>query len=191
MAKEKKQEPKTAPEEAAEVPAGPPKSYRLQVTLGLAGLILFQMIVLWLLLPSRKDVEANIGLNVLEGVGNFEVPNMVPPEIVKKDPMVEKSLREQPFKIKDVNQETNVTLIVTVAVKIRKADERQFDKRYPACTSEVLDRITTIFVASTDDERHEVGLTGIKEKIKRGINEVLGMPWVQEVFCTDFSLESQ
>ncbi|GHT09650.1 hypothetical protein FACS1894170_00530 [Planctomycetales bacterium] len=191
MAKEAKKEPEPvveAPEAAA-----PPQSYRLQILLGLAGLILFQMIVLWLLLPSRQVVEANLGIDPVNGTAGYEAPNVLPPDIGKKEPMVEKPISEKPFKVKETkaDSETTETFTVTIHAKIRKKDERAFDARYLGCQFEIIDAVTTALQGSTSDDRRSVGLTNIKEKVKKAINDVLGTPYIQEILTQDPSLESQ
>jgi hypothetical protein len=191
MAKEVKKEPVPvveAPESAAS-----PKSYRLQIILGLAGLILFQMIVLWLLLPSRKDIETNLGVDPANGVAGYDVPNGLPPDIGKKEPMVEKPISEKPFKVKETkaDAETTETFSVTIHAKIRKKDERAFDKRYVECQFEIIDAVTTVLQGSTSDDRRSVGLTNIKEKVKKAVNDVLGAPYIQEILAQDPSLEQQ
>ena len=192
MAKEQKQEQKSAPApEIVPEAVGPPKSYRLQITLALVSLILFQMAVLWVLLPPRNVVQKHIGTNVLNGVEGFDDPNIVPEDIGNKIPMVERQIGEKEFKVKNVHNEANETFSLTMHVKVRKADAKKFDARYLICMNEIIDRVTGILHASTPQERGEVGLAAIKEKAKRAINAVLGTPWVQEVLCSNPSFESQ
>jgi len=42
---------------------------------------------------------------------------------------------------------------------------------------------------STTEERKEAGNMAIKERLKRAINDVIGMPWVREVIFTEISHE--
>ena len=192
MAKERKQEQVQVPATETDIePMGPPKSYRLHLMLGFVCLILFQMIVLSILLPPRDKVRrGGFGLDPVKGVGGFDKTNLVPPDIVKNEPMVEKQIGDKAFKVKIFKGEANETFSVVIHVQIRKADESKFNKRYEACMNDINDRITSVLYASNDNERREVGFTAIKEKIKRAINDVLGTPWVQAVFCTEPAFES-
>ncbi|MDR3183051.1 MAG: hypothetical protein LBT89_09070, partial [Planctomycetaceae bacterium] len=185
MAKEAKKEPEPVVDAA---PAAPPKSYRMQILLGLACLVLFQMIVLWLLLPSRSKVVDAIGIDPVNGVGGFEQPNDLPPSIGKREVMIEKPINEsKPFKVKQTkaDSESTETFTVTINGKIRKKDERAFDKRYAECLFEINDAVTTVLQGATPDDRQQVGFTSIKEKVKKAINDVLGTPYIQEILTQD------
>jgi predicted esterase/flagellar basal body-associated protein FliL len=74
---------------------------------------------------------------------------------------------------------------VVVHVAIRGSDERTFNRRYEQATIEIIDRIMMVLNASTIEERRVPGLTTIKERAKRTINEALGTPWVRDVFFTE------
>jgi hypothetical protein len=80
---------------------------------------------------------------------------------------------------------------VRLVVSVLRADEKNFDRRYRERTAQILDRIATVLQATTSKERQEAGLDAIKERIKQSINEVLGTPWVQQVFCTEVELETR
>jgi hypothetical protein len=192
MAKDQKP-PEPAPEvEAVTEVVGPPKSYRLQIALGFVSLILLEMIMLWFLLPSKPASQPNVGLDAVAGVGGYENSNLVPPSIGETEKTVERPLKEAtPFKVKNLRGDTNELFSIVLSIKIREADATKFDKRYAVCTNEVIDRVVTILGATTTEERSEATYTTIKEKVKRGINEVLGTPWVLSVLCADPSLESQ
>jgi flagellar basal body-associated protein FliL len=105
--------------------------------------------------------------------------------------MVVKTIGDKAFRVKVPEGDSTVTLSILVHVQIRARDELAFNRRYESCKPEIEDRILTILKASTAEERMEATLTAIKEKIKRGINEVLGTPYVQRVLVTEFSLELQ
>lgn len=191
MAKDQKTPEATPEANVGNEFVGPPKSYRLQIALGFAALILFEMIVLWLLLPSRGSVGAGVGLDPVTGVGGFEDSALVPPKIGQAEKMVERPIKEGAFTVKSIRNEANETFSVVIRVKIRDADAKKFDKRYEACTYEIIDSVTTILDASTSDERMEAARTTIKEKVKRAVNEVLGTPWVQAVLFEDPSVSAQ
>jgi hypothetical protein len=94
MAREQKQQESAPAAEAVPEVVEPQKSYRLQITLALVCLILFQMIILWLLLPSRNVIQANFGLDVVNGTGEISTVNPVPPNLGPKEELVEKPVNE-------------------------------------------------------------------------------------------------
>jgi len=179
MAKEQKQENPTPVPEVPEV-VGPPKSYRLYVSLGFVCLILFQVIIVLLIMPAKQELP-------LRGVGPEDGTtfNNVPEQrtIIRKEEMVERPIGDKnSFKIttprlNDMNDAFSVVMHVTV----RKSDAKAFDNRYAQCTIRVIDRATAVLSASTTEERAEATRTAIKERVKKVINEELGDPWVQEV----------
>jgi hypothetical protein len=190
MAKEQKPEPVPAP--APETPGelGPPKSYRLHIALGLAGLILFQMIVLWLLLPSRQKVEQNIGIVPGEGITGYENPNVVPANIGRREPTVEKPINEgNPLKGKTARNDMSESFSAIMHVEIRKKDERNFDRQHLDRTQEIISDITDVLQEASAADWNEVGRTTIREKVKRTINNILDAPLVQRVFLRDVNFE--
>jgi len=78
---------------------------------------------------------------------------------------------------------------VVVHVSVFDMDERSFTERYKDCSTELIDRVTTVLHTSTTEERKEAGNMAIKERMKQAINGVLGMPWVREVIFTEISHE--
>jgi hypothetical protein len=188
MAKEPK------PTELASTPApdvvatlGPPKSYRLQIMLGFVGLILFQMIVLWMLLPSRTVVRANMGINPLDGVVGIDDVSSVAGDLIPKEEMVELPVQNDPFKVTQLRGEETERLTLRMHVVVRKKEERAFTRQYEQFRMRILDRVESVLTLSTRAERQETGHTAIKERSKKAINEVLGTPWVQEVLIAEFS----
>ena len=192
MAKEQKQPEQVLPPEAGPEMVGPPKSYRLQILLAFVSLILFQMIILWLLLPTPPP-RPQLGIGPGDEGNGFDAPRLLEvTDLTNREPMVERSLNEgRLIKIKSPQGEVQETFSVSVALKIRKVDAGKFDKRYSDCTSEILDCVRSILFASTEKERKEANLASIKEKMKREINFVLGAPWVQAVLCPESSFEQQ
>jgi len=188
MAKEQKPaEPAPASAPDTLVVSGPPKSYRMQIMLGFVGLILFQMIVLWVLLPSRKVVRANMGLDPRDGVVGIDGVSSVPLDIMPKEQMVEIALQKDPFKIKQARGEETENLTLRMHVVVRKKEERVFNRQYEQYTQRVLDRVENVLTLSTRAELQEVEHTTIKEKSKKAINEVLGTPWVQQILISEYS----
>jgi hypothetical protein len=188
MAKEQKPaEPAPAPVPDTAEALGPPKSYRLQIMLGLVGLIMFQMIILWTLLPSREVVRANLGLDPLNGVTGIDGVSTVTENIMPKEAMVEIPVQNDPFKIKQPRGEDTENLTLRMYVVVRKKEERAFTRQYEQFTRRVLDRVESVLTLSTRVERQETGHTTIKERSKKAINEELGTPWVQQVVLSEYS----
>ena len=186
MAKDPKQEQMPPPDlEANAEPLGPPKSYRLQISLALVGLILFQMIVLWFLLPSRASVESVIGgANPLDGAVGFGDPSLVPPSIGKDKPKVEIPIpaNADPIKAKILRDDgTTETFTSKMSVKVLQTDQKKFEKRYGECAAEVLDQVGQTLRASPTEDLKDPALTSVREKVKRKINDVLETPWVLQV----------
>ena len=184
MAKEQKQEQTPPAPDAPEV-AGPPKSYRLYIALAFVSLILLQMIVLFLALPA-KQIPPKIGVDV-QSAGNIEGVTDTPADPIKVPATVEKIIGDnKSFKISNpVDGDLTDSFSVIMYVKVRKSDESKFDRRYAACTIELIDRVTVELTGSTTEERNETKRTAIRERVKKAINEVLGTPWVQEVLLTE------
>jgi hypothetical protein len=152
------------------------------------------MIVLWLLISSAKPVASlNIGINPTEGTGGYEAPNRLPPDIGKREPVVEKPISDKPFKVSQIKADSDTTSVFTAKIyaKIRKKDETAFDKRYLECQFEVVDAVTTVLQRSTTEDFQQVGAFTIKAKTKKAINEVLGTPYVQDILCSEVSFSQQ
>ena len=107
--------------------------------------------------------------------------------------MIEKSIKETPFKVRAPGQddrESSETFSLVLQVKIRKKDDRKFDTRLTECRNEIIDKVTTVLQTATPEQRMENGHTTIKAKAKEAINEVLGIPYVQQVMVTEFNYET-
>jgi len=183
MATELKQEPKPAPihEEFAE-PAGPPKSYRTLATLAFVSLILCQMLALYLVLPTKPPYGSTA-----------PTEDTKPPDVEVKKPTVEKSIHEgKPFTVQNMRGgDSKETFTVKIDVAVLEADDRQFDARYATRTAQINDRVTAILTATSTEERQEAGHAAIKEKLKRGLNSVLGTPWVRQVYFSGVEIDVQ
>ena len=187
MAKEQKPtEPAPVPD--FDAPAlGPPKSYRLQIMLGFVSLVLFQMIILWTLLPSRQVVRANMGINVLDGVVGIDNVSPVAENLIPREAMTELPIRSEPFKVKQLRGEDTENLTLRIHVLVRKKEERAFTRQFEQFRMRILDRVESVLTLSTRAERQEMGHTAIKERSKKAINEELGTPWVQQVLISEYS----
>ena len=107
-----------------------------------------------------------------------------------REPMIERQIGDKnTFKLRDFINDTNESFSLVMHVSVRRADELKFARRYEEATIEIIDRVSTVLRGSTTEERMELGSTAIKERVKQTINEVLGEPWVQQVFFTVVSLE--
>ena len=186
MAKDPKQEQKLAVNpDVAEI-TGPPKSYRLQIALGLVCLILFQILVLWLMLPSRAHVEADLGLRNGDLPNAFDDPRLVPPNLPTTVRLEEIPIREgRAITVTNLRNEAHEKFTVVIHVQVRRAEKSRFTRQYELRMNEILDRINAVLQATSAEERSEVGHTTIKNRLQRAINEILDTPWVQQVFLTD------
>ena len=190
MAKEEKQEPTAAPAPDAPESLGPPKSYRLQIALGLVGLILFQLIVLYILSPRQPPPEYRGGIDPRNGPRIFNSFANEPPTILSTEGMVEKPIKEGPFKFKSPRDDVNESFSIVMHVTVRKKEESRFTKRYEECKNEIINDVTIVLQISTPEERGEPGYTTIREKAKKAINNVLRTPFVQQVLVSDVSYEA-
>ena len=91
------------------------------------------------------------------------------------------------FVVTNVRDDMTETFSLTMYVQVQQRDSRHFERRFEQSKIEVIDRITAILHDSSMDERRESGLIIIKERVKRTINEVLGTPWVQQIFFSDIT----
>jgi TPR repeat protein len=120
-----------------------------------------------------------------------EEPFDAPQDIGAPKPMVEKSISEKPFIVKNLRGDTTEKFTVRIDVVVHKADNYKFDILHDERKAQIVDCITSILQATTTEERMEAGLMVFKEKVKRGINDVLGTPYVQQVLCSGVELDVQ
>jgi len=101
--------------------------------------------------------------------------------------MVEISLQKDPFKVKQLRDEKTENLSLRMYVVVRKKESSKFTRQYEQSTQRVIDCVSNILYASSRAERQEQGRNAIKERLKKGINDVLGTPLVQEVLISEYS----
>ena len=124
----------------------------------------------------------------LLGIGALAATSLFQNYVSQTQPlaMVEKPVNNGlPFKMRFLEEGGYEELSVTIYFAIRKTDERWFDRRYKEHEQEIFDKIATILRASSPEERLEGGLSAIKERISRTVNEILGDPIVWQVFFTE------
>jgi len=189
MAKEQKQ-PESIPVLETTEEVGPPKSYRLQIACAVATLILFQLTVLWFLMPPRVKPIIG-GINPVDGIEGYERVDTEPRNVVPRDDTAEKSIKEGPFRItvRDLENDLTTTYSLVIHVLIRKKEERRFQTRYDQCVQQIITRVESELRASSVEEWQEVELTSIGSRVMMVINDVLGHPWVLEVLPTEFSFQ--
>ena len=193
MAKELKPEQNPAPAlDAAEVQE-PPKSYRMHILLGFAALVLFQTIVLALALRTWFPPSGlpNGGLNPVDNAGRgLDDVDIGPPNIGKQEEFAELAINEgKPIKATLKDDEQVIGFSLVMRVRVRKKEDPKFTKRYDVCRYTISDRIETMLSASSLDDINEAGLTAIKARAKKIINEELGVSYVQEVLVYDKVIE--
>jgi|GEM_PF-2360886 len=191
MAKELKQ-PEPALDQENQEAQGPPQSYRMQVTLALVGLVLFQMIVLILLLPPKPPPSPPGGHRVITegGDGSWSGTSPSPPRVGPIERVVERPINDAPFRIGFTENDMNITFSLRIHVTIREKEAKAFDRRYEQCVQQIIARVTRVISASTPADRNEVGHTAIQEKLKREINDVLQTPWVLEVLISEPNIQA-
>jgi len=195
MAKELKPIQDTESDSAVPEVQGPPKSYRLHITLGFVSLILFQVILLWLILPAKQSpTRYRGGLDPTTGTRGFEDSAPIPPGIIKPEDVVERSINGgRAFTGKITKKGSDVTesysLVMHVTVKSKEA--KKFDKRYADCQQTIIDRVSGMLRINVAEYYYEAGHTTLKEKAKKEINGVLGTPWVQSVLISGDSYTEQ
>jgi len=189
MAKEQKQEqnPSSVPD-GSEV-AAPPKSYRLYIALGFVSLILFQMIILGLLLSVlARQTPQEPGIVVGPDFDGTTVGG--PPVVRPTERMAEIPIgNRNSFNVRIVQDDANETFSLILHVSVRQRDVRSFERRFGDCENEIIDRVSVVLRSSTPEERREAGHTAIREKVRRAMNDVLGTPWVQQVFFSEITHE--
>ena len=185
MAKEQTQE-QTSDTDILDVPEalGPPKSYRMHILIGIAGILLFQVIVLLMLLPRKPAPEYRGGISPVNGPNIFGTGS-APPVILTKEKMAERPIKEGSITVKNNRDGANESVSLVMHVKVREKEATKFDNLYGKCQNTILDRISGILAAATRDELSEPTFTAIKEKSKQAINEILEFPYVQEVLVAD------
>ena len=118
--------------------------------------------------------------------GQYDAPT----SIIRQEPMVERSVGHRPLSVATVHNDQNEKFSLTMYVLLRSRDQEAFDRAYEQRMHQVIDRIETIMRVATPEERMEMTLITIRERAKQEINEILGTPWVQEVFISNVTIET-
>ena len=184
MAKETKQPAPAVVPDAPEVLAAP-KSFRLYIALGFVSLILFQMIVIFMMLPAPAKPPPIGGYNPGgPGGGIFDDTPLPAPNIGPEVRLVERQIGSVPLSVTQPRGDSNEVFTLTMHVTVREREQWRFDAEYERRTFRVIASVENVMRAATPAERNEVGHATIGERSRRAINEVLGTPWVQQVFIT-------
>jgi hypothetical protein len=124
---------------------------------------------------------------------DIDSANLVPPEIGKKEKLLEKPIGDKgTFRFRKPAEEdrtASVSLIMTV--KVREKEQYKYQYEYDKKTITIIDEITKILWGATSEEYREVNHTAIRERVKLAINNVLPSPWVHEVLLTEVNFEEQ
>lgn len=177
----------------AEAPA-PPKSYRMHILIGLVIVALLQTIVLYLMIPTPKQIQAGIDelRPDIAGVDYKADPNVVPEGENTKEELIEKPLGEK-FRVQDVRkgpEQTIDSFAVTMHVQIFEKDDTTFTELYTKKEFAIRDAVTEVLRGTTLEERGEVLLQTIRRKVMKRINEVLGIPYIRGVICTEPQMDT-
>jgi flagellar basal body-associated protein FliL len=193
MAKEKAK-PEPEPITVAEETPLQPKSYRVHVLLGLVIVALAQTTFLFFLLPSQEKFKKDL-VKIRDAVKDEDIygfqKDVVPMTDLQKAPIVEKPLGEK-FKVQSIRQgseQITDVFTVTIVVQILKKDETAYDKLYAERQNAIRDAVTVVLRSSSLEDRNQTPLTTIRRSVKKAVNEVLGISYVQGVLCTDPIIE--
>ncbi len=195
MAKDPKADVKP-PEDPVVVESTPSKGIpRLYILIGLASLVLLQVLLLFFLLPSpgkvRDEVEKAGQTEIDRSKGEYtQVP--LPEDTSVKIETIEKPLGEK-FRVQDVNKADPTKMdgfSGSVYAVIKKTDEAAFDALYTKNEKRVRSLIQTILRESSVEERTEPSLSVIRGRIKRRVREELGIPFVLDIGCNDVQTEN-
>jgi 7-cyano-7-deazaguanine synthase in queuosine biosynthesis len=126
------------------------------------------------------------------GVGGYEDTNPVPPGTIKPEGVVERAIKEaNAFTGKTTKGDATESYSVIVHVQVGSKDAKKYDRRYPDCQQAIIGRVSEMFDANMAEYHKEIGYTTLKEKAKREINEVLGVPYVKSVILSNLTFETQ
>ena len=106
------------------------------------------------------------------------------------DHLVERPIGHGPLSVATTRNDMNEKFSLTMHVVVHQREQRAFERQYERHGQRVIERIETIMLAATLEERMEVGYTTIKERSRQAINEILGTPWVQEVLISGVTIET-
>jgi flagellar basal body-associated protein FliL len=194
MAKEKAK-PEPEPITVAEETPPPPRSYRIHILLGLVIVALAQTTFLYFLLPSQAKLKkdlTDIEQKVLFPPDMYVIPaEGAPTADLQKALKVEKPLGEK-FKVQSIRQgaeQMTDQLTVTIIVEVLKKDEAAYDKLYAERQYAIRDAVTVVLRNSSLEERNQTSLITIRRSVKKAINDVLGISYVQSVLCIDPIIE--
>jgi hypothetical protein len=186
-----KQEPEPVPvvEEVAQ-----PRSYRLHILLGLVIIALAQTTVLFFLIPSREQIKRELyDMNkVLLPPDTYTVSTEVNPvPDLNREQLLEKPLGDK-FKVQSIRQgpeQITDVFTITLVVQILKKDEAAYDKIFAERQNAIRDVVTVVLRGSSLDERNQISLATIRGKVKKAINDELGISYVKGVLCPESSVE--
>ena len=172
-----------------------PRSYRMHILVILIGVVLAQATLLFFLLPSPSQVRGQLNdLNTADLIGNtdYEVPpNVLPSGEKTKEEYVEKSLGDK-FQVQNMRpgpDQTIDTFTVNVVVLVFKKDETAYDKLFEKHNFAIREAVENVLKSSTMEERNQVSLRTIKQRIMKAINDVIREPYIRGVICNDAKID--
>jgi len=99
--------------------------------------------------------------------------------------LVEKQIGPGPISVRIPRGDMNETFTLTMHVTVREREQWRFDAEYERRMHQIIASVENVMRAATSEERTEVGHAGIRERSRRVINDVLGTPFVNDVFLTN------
>ena len=125
------------------------------------------------------------------GVNGHKYDLPVVPGVIRQETVAKKLIGDEPLSVVVGDNEMNEIFSLTMHVYVRAGrEERLFDRVYERREQRIVDSVETIMKAATHEERMEEGFITIKEKSKQAINEIIGTPWVQDVFISNITIET-
>ncbi|MDR2116968.1 MAG: hypothetical protein LBP87_11380 [Planctomycetaceae bacterium] len=194
MAKDLKTKPEPEPITVAEETPQPPKSYRVHLLLGLVIIALAQTTFLFFLLPSPEKLKrqlTDIQMTALNPGDIYQTQIEVVPSDIKRELLLEKPLGDK-FKVQSIRpgpEQITDVFTVTIIVQILKKDEAAYEKLYGERQNAIRDAVTVVLRATSLEDRNQVSLATIRQNVKKAINDVLGISYVQGVLCTEPNVE--
>ena len=168
------------------------KTVVLLILITVTAVVLAEVLVGFMLLPSPKKVQADVEKAVEKTTQKAgEVPyKTAVVNAIQSEKQVEMTLGE-PFNITE-GDVANIPfrLSVSFSVLVNKSDEDEFKKRYEANKSRIRNAVLVILRSSKQAEITDPTLGLIRNKIMVKTNEILGAPLVKEVLYTDIAIQT-
>ena len=179
-------------QEEGSLPVQPTKSKsKLIILLAFISVILLELIVAFLLLPSKPDTTAAPKSDPSE-IGSI-VPHLDPSmeDQPKIGETIEYPIPDPPFSVSVQSDDgmSNMTIKTKFVLVYNKADEKVFLEKFPLVQYSIKSDIQVILRRATQAELGQDNQRTICNKVLKAINDRLQVPLVKRVFALDFTFE--